>query len=129
MRSGLSRSVVVAGMLFLVVGMSVPAQAGGYGHHYRGGHYYRHHHSHNGAYLAGGLILGSLITHAYMSQPRPEPYYGDRTVVVQAPAVVQSAPIAGRHLLRDRYGNCYEKNYNDRGDEILVELDPVECEW
>jgi len=138
MRSGYSRSIAIAGMLFLALAASVPAQAGGYrGHYYghgygHGGYYYRGHHGHHGgddgAYLVGGLILGSLITHAVMS--RPAPYYEERAVVVQqAPVVVQAAPQSGRHLLRDRNGNCFEKNYNNRGDEVLVELDPAECSW
>ena len=135
MHSNRKKIIAIVTAIFLTAAFSLPAQAGGYnGHHYRhGGHHYRHggHHSSDaGAYLAGGLILGSLIGHAYSRHNRPyyEPYYG-RTVVVDAPVVTRSSPRISRRLLRDRDGNCFEKNYNDRGDEIMVELDPSECAW
>jgi len=134
MHSITKKLIALTTAIFLTAGLSIPAQAGGYnGHHYRHG---GHHSSHAGAYLAGGLILGSLIGHAYYRQQQPyyepyyQPYYGRRaTVVVDAPVVTRSSSRISRRLLLDRDGNCFEKNYNDNGDEIMVELDPSECAW
>jgi hypothetical protein len=138
MRSIAKKLIALTTVIFLTAGFSIPAQAGGSnGHHYRhGGHHYSGHSSHEGAYLAGGLILGSLIGNAYYRNQQPyyepyyQPYYGRRaTVVVDAPVVTRSSSRISRRLLRDRDGNCFEKHYNDNGDEIMAELDPSECAW
>jgi hypothetical protein len=60
---------------------------------------------------------------------RPQPYDEDRAVVVDRRAVVRTAPTIGRRLLCDCHGNYFKKIYNERDDEVLVALDPADCEW
>lgn len=128
-------------IVFFSAGFSFDAEARGHGHHYYGdhhrGHGYRHgynygyrrghrrHHGHHdrGAYLAGGLVLGSLLTHAYHRSH--EPYVVRESRVVRRTV---ETPVS-RRLFKDRYGDCFERNYNSAGDEVLVELNPSECAW
>ena len=122
-----------AAILFMTAGFSYDAEARGHGqryygdhhrsHGYRYGHRSHHGHSSRGAYLAGGLVLGSLLSHAY--HRRHDPYVVRETRVVRRST---ETPVA-RRLFKDRNGNCYERNYNQAGDEVLVELDPNECAW
>jgi hypothetical protein len=148
--------------------VATSAHAGGSGHGYRGhdgysygrGHGYRygrsarynrgyhrgyrhgrrHRSSNRGAYLAGGLILGSVITHA-LTRPRyqekvieyrSEPsYIGTRsyqTRSYEARAEDRAGSIS-RRLFRDRDGNCYERETNADGDELLIELPERDCDW
>ena len=120
---------------------------GGHGYnygHYYGGHgyyhggyarpgyygyapYYGYNHNHNNnneaAYLVGGLVVGSLLTNAYIrSQQRP--VY--TTTVVQQPQVV---PAQGRHLLRDLNGDCFERSTDAAGNELRTQLPASECNW
>ncbi len=120
-------------------------------HHYRhyNGHYnhrYRHrhghrskHHSNRGAYLVGGLIAGSLLTHA-LTRPRDHYSYSEhRTTRVVSPAPIYrptgyntdrtSAPSISRRLFRDRDGNCFERSQNSAGEEVLIELPAASCAW
>ena len=136
-------------IIFMSTGFSFDAEAGGHGKHYygdrHGGHGYRHGYSHgyrsghghhrghsdHGAYLVGGIILGSLISHAY--QRRHEPYFMRETTteVTRQSRVVRGTaetPVA-RRLFKDRYGDCFERSYDSAGNEVLVELDPNECAW
>jgi len=129
------KATAIALVLASTAGFSSQAQAGGYyGHHYRhGGHHYRHghHHSDGGAYLAGGLILGSLITHAVYNNRAyryDEPYVVERRVV-RRPATVPTDRSVSRRLFRDRNGNCFERVYTPAGDEVMQELDPQQCAW
>ena len=109
----------------------------GHAPHYRHYRHYRHHrhghHSNRGAYLAGGIILGSVLTHALTRHRHHEyhdPYYEQETRVIRhGPSYTRRSAEPVRRLFRDRDGNCFEKQYNDRGDEILLELDPAECAW
>ncbi len=97
---------------------------GGYG--YAGYPYYQHKNNNNHsdwpAYVAGGLIVGALLTNAYNKSHANDGYY--------AP---QSAPVApsaqGRRLLRDINGNCYERQTDSAGNELRTELPPSECNW
>ena len=148
------KTFALAVLTLCMASAAVPAQAGnghrghGYdhrgwghgGHYYRGGGGHRSHHNHNGAYLVGGLILGSVLTSAYHranDRDYYEPYPVTRTVYRTVPSRVVShevirevnVPPAGRTLFRDRHGNCFERNYNDDGDEVLYELDPSDCDW
>ena len=134
------KSAIAACIFFIGAGLSAPAEAGRhYGDRYYGGHYYhdyrpyrrychhrRHrHHSRRGAYLAGGLLLGSIITHAYHRANHP--HYNER---VRERRVVRSEPHeVTRRLFRDRNGNCFERTQNSRGAQVLIELDPGECAW
>ena len=92
-------------------------------HHHRRHHHRRHRHGDRGAYLAGGVILGSIITHALT-----RPHYERQTRVTRT-RVVGSDYRVRRHLFRDRNGNCFERQHNQRGDEIMIELDPTDCAW
>lgn len=105
----------------------------GYGYGYRHGYGHRRHHDHSGAYLAGGLIVGSLLTHAWHRSYEPRYYeprvYTSSRVIVERPArVVRRTTTVSRHLFRDRDGNCFEKRYR-AGEELMTELDPRECDW
>ena len=144
----LLKSSAVGLVLLFCSGFSESAHAGGYkhykhyGHGYHHGHYRhrRHKHSNKGAYLAGGLIIGSLLTHAYHrnnDRYYNDRYYNDRYEVRERRAyrepvvvrreVVRAEPV--RTLFRDRNGNCYERHYNRGGDEVLSELPPEACYW
>ncbi|MEM1228918.1 MAG: hypothetical protein AAGI15_00145 [Pseudomonadota bacterium] len=93
----------------------------------------RHSRSNRGAYLAGGVILGSVITHA-LTRPRyservveyrsTTPVYQDRRVVVD-----QEPQRVSRRLFRDRDGNCYERETTPAGDDLLIELPDRDCDW
>jgi hypothetical protein len=102
----------------------------GYPYPYYGGYYgypYYHHNNNNNsdwpAYLAGGLIVGALLTNVYNnSQPSAYSY----------PQSAPAAPIGsvqGRHLLRDLNGKCYERQTDANGNEMRTELPPSECNW
>ena len=71
----MKRLVVVFLSAALLVG-NVAAFADGYRRpgHYHGPRYYPHHRhdGYRGRYLAGGLLLGSLLTHAFYSAPPRE---------------------------------------------------------
>lgn len=143
MPSKIMKISLISISLFVVAGFSHPAQAGrhydryyhgGYGHydrhHYRGHRYKRHHRRHRSsdraAYLVGGLVLGSLITNAYHRSNEP---YVERRVSYYEPRRIRSSSRVTRRLFRDRDGNCFERNYNRQGDEIMIELDPAQCAW
>jgi hypothetical protein len=131
----MGKTLVVTTIVCMLLAISFDAQAGGRGHH-NGGHYYGHghghgyrygygHSGHGAGYLIGGLVLGSMLTHAY--ERRHQPYIVHESSVVQIPAETQRR--VSRRLFRDRNGNCFERNFNSAGDELLVELDPSECAW
>jgi hypothetical protein len=89
-------------------------------------HEHHHHHYHQrskkrsneGAYLLGGIVIGSVLTHVL--QP-PRSHYAP------APTVVHQAPV-GRRLLKDVYGDCYERRGHGSG-EVLIPLPQWECAW
>jgi len=103
----------------------------------RGGYYRSHRggHGDKGLYLAGGLILGSLITHAYHRSYEPvtvrQPVYREvvyeSSPVVTSTRVIREAP--GRRLFRDRNGDCFERTTSVNGEELLVEIDRTACAW
>jgi len=102
----------------------------GYPYPYYGGYYgypYYHHNNDNHsdwpAYLAGGLIVGALLTNAYnASQTNAYPY-------PQAAPASPVGSVQGRHLLRDLNGKCYERQSDANGNEMRTELPPSECNW
>ncbi len=99
-----------------------------------GNHYSRHSRRHrhfDGGEFVGGLILGSLLTY-----PRREeviyraPVTTRREVVVVRETPRRSAPVVtGRRLLKDLDGNCFERQVDEQGNEIRIELDPSECNF
>ena len=126
-KTWINRSFFVCAVCCLALLYSTAASARGYGGHYSGGgHHYRHHghHSNHGAYIAGGLILGSLISNSY--RRHPERVVVQRTVV-REPTVITNSP--SRRLFRDRDGNCFERTRTKQNDELIVALDPSECDW
>lgn len=118
----------------------------GYRHGYRDSYrhqnrHYRSHRRHNNndaAYLIGGLVLGSVITHAVTNRyDRPRHYnrYSNREVVyVNQPQTVRTyststPPRQGRSLYRDLEGNCFERLDDGAGNELLQELPEGSCDW
>ncbi|HTO57125.1 MAG TPA: hypothetical protein VMJ74_04990 [Pseudomonadales bacterium] len=75
------------------------------------------------AYLAGGVILGALLTNMFQGS-RPTAYYDN------SQPTPPSAPQAqGRRLFRDANGNCYERQTDSYGNELSNELPPSACNW
>ena len=77
--------------------------------------------------MVGGLVLGSLLTNAYHRSH--EPYVARESRVVHTAAHTTAQAPVSRRLFKDRNGDCFERNYNSVGDEVLVELHPNECAW
>lgn len=97
-----------------------------------GNRYDRYRRRDSGSFV-GGLVLGSLLSY-------PRSY--ERTIYRTVPVVdtyrttggnvkvYSSAPVAsGRRLLRDLEGNCFERNIDEEGNEIRVQLDASECDF
>ena len=106
-------------------------------HHYDRGH--RRNRNNEGLALIGGVLLGSLVTHAIHESrdpyPSRRPVY--RETVYESGPVVRSTRIisraepavSGRRLFRDRNGDCFERTTSAYGEEVLVELDREACAW
>ncbi|HET6471698.1 MAG TPA: hypothetical protein VFG38_07630 [Pseudomonadales bacterium] len=75
------------------------------------------------AYLAGGVILGALLTNMFQGS-RPTAYYDNSQ---QTPP--NTSPGQGRRLFRDANGNCYERQTDGYGNELSNELPPAACNW
>ena len=109
----------------------------GHGHHYdrhyRHGHHYKHKHKRRGdndeiAYLLGGLVVGSVLTHVLTAPSRqaaPQSYYAP----AYTPAPRTTTVTSGRRLFRDIDGNCFERHVDGRGREVLSALPAWECDW
>jgi hypothetical protein len=127
---------------------SVSYGYGGYNYGHRGGYYYpphrggyystpyygysHHHNSNNGAaYALGGLVVGSLLTNAYLQNRVVQPVYVEQTYQVPARVVVVQQPVVqqGRRLLKDINGHCYERITDVAGNELLTELSRSACNW
>jgi hypothetical protein len=114
-----------------------------HGYYYNDGwsrhHYDRRHHrdrNNEGLYLLGGVLVGSLVTHAVHESRRAprissRPVYRETTYesgpVVRSTRIVRGAE--GRRLFRDRDGNCFERTRSAYGEEVLVEIDRAACAW
>ncbi len=107
-------------------------------HHYRGHRYHRNRNN-EGAYIIGGLVVGSLLTHAWHRNQDAryerrvvEPYRRTDSSRVYAAGTRRiadtSAPVS-RHLFRDAQGDCFEKQQNDAGEELMIELPAEDCRW
>jgi len=90
-------------------------------HHHHHHHYHRHKRgsSNEAAYLLGGIVLGSVLTYT-LTQPRAH--------YAPAPAPAHYGPAPGRRLLRDAYGDCYERRGHG-ASEVLIPLPRHECGW
>lgn len=131
--------LVVGGWCLSILLAATPAYAGGRGHQdhgYYGDHGYHHgyrrdrghyrqrrHHNREGAYLLGGLVIGTVIGQALT--PRPSYDYPRET----SRRYPDREPVVTRRLYRDLDGNCFERNIDGRGRETLLALPPYECEW
>lgn len=90
----------------------------------------------NGAYLLGGLVVGSLITHAIHNnrddrryEQRTERYYDpNKSYSATRAAQTTDAPVS-RHLFRDAQGNCFERQTGPDNQELLIDLPAEECRW
>jgi hypothetical protein len=132
--------------MFLISASTVMAgghkykHAGWHGHH-KQHHFYRHrgHNSHNGAYLVGGLILGSIIANNYHSHQSYRVVHHStyrepvsRGQVVYSTRVIEphhETAVTGRNLFRDLQGNCFEIHRSDEGDELKEQLPEEACYW
>lgn len=119
--------------LLIVFGAS-PTEAGGrhgyYGHYSH--HGYGHHGGHHGydaGYLVGGLVLGSLLTHAYHRNTYDYYDYPRYRRSAAYPVYRETAVIPGRRLYKDIDGNCFERVIDDGGNELLTELPAADCDW
>ena len=92
-----------------------------------GNYGYSRHRRHNElGYLVGGLVLGSLLS----SSSYREPLTRTREIVYVKQSAIRSAPLTtGRRLLKDLEGNCFERNTDDDGNEIRVQLEASECNF
>jgi hypothetical protein len=106
----------------------------GYNYNYGGYYYpppyygYSHHHNSNNeaAYALGGLVVGSLLTNAYLQHRVVQPVYVEQRYQVPARVIVVQQP---HRLLRDITGHCYERITDVAGNELLAELSPSACNW
>lgn len=104
-------------------------------HHYDRGH--RRNRNNEGLYLLGGVLVGSLVTHAIHESRRSwQPVY--RETVYESGPVIRSTRVIrsdvtrgaeGRRLFRDRNGDCFERTTSAYGEEVLVEIDRESCAW
>lgn len=105
---------------------------------YGGGRHYGSHgrrHGREALFLAGGLIVGSVLTNAYHNSYERrvvrQPVYRD--VVYDSSPIVRSTQVIrqsqGRRLFRDRNGDCFERTTSANGEELLIELDRSTCAW
>lgn len=109
--------------------------------HFSYGDRYSRRHDHDAGYFVGGLVLGSLLSAPRYYEPRVE-----RVVYRSAPVVTQREVVvvrnnerntsgsnnqiaSGRRLLRDLEGNCFERNVDEQGNEIRVQLQAQECNF
>lgn len=99
---------------------------------YYGSRSYRRHDNDAGVFV-GGLVLGSLLSYPYYSRPVERVIYRNAPVVHTKEVVVvrnsNAAPVAGRRLLRDLGGNCFEVISDEDGNEIRLQLAASECSF
>lgn len=92
----------------------------------------RYRRSNSGSFI-GGLVLGSLFSYPRTYERtiyRTVPVVDTYKTVTGNVKVYSSAPVAsGRRLLRDLEGNCFERNIDEEGNEIRVQLDASECDF
>ncbi len=99
----------------------------------------QHWHSHDGdvaASLVGGLVLGSLLSHAV--QPRSTVVYSaepQRRVIrssrVSSRRSIDRSPSAatGSRLLRDLEGRCFEIGYDAAGNQQRIQVEDSRCHF
>ena len=122
----------------VLIASSTATLAGGFSHRGHGHpsrhHSFNRHYSNRGAYLAGGILLGSVLTHAFFPRPAPEVVYierrplrSPRVVYEESTTVVRRS--AGRRLVRDLNGNCYEQRFDRDGTELRNQVPATVCDW
>lgn len=116
-------------------------RARGYDRGYRHSRHNRYNRSdRRGAYLLGGLVVGSLITHAIVNsrrdhqQERHTSHSYDRNRSYSTYSAGRDtgrnneAPVS-RRLFRDAQGNCFERQTGPDNQELLIDLPAEECRW
>ncbi len=121
----------------VLLASSAATLAGGYRGH-------GHSSSNRGAYLAGGILLGSVLTRAFFPRPAPEVIYIPRPAPeviyierrpLRSPRVIYEEsrtvvmPPAGRQLVRDLDGNCFERRFDRDGTELRSQIPATKCDW
>ena len=83
-----------------------------------------------------GRIFNSSLGYISLDGLRYNNYYNPRPVIIQQNTYVrQSAPVTvrssrvNRSLFRDRYGRCYEREYDRYGNESRIELPASACNF
>lgn len=98
-----------------------------------GNRYGRGYRRHSSGSFFGGLVLGSLLSYPRVHERtiyRPIPVVDTYSTGAGNVTVYSTAPVAsGRRLLRDLEGNCFERNIDEEGNEIRVQLDASECNF
>lgn len=109
--------------------------------HFSYGSRHSRRHDHDAGYFVGGLVLGSLLSAPrYYERPVERVVYRSAPVVTQREVVVVRNSVnntsasnnqiaSGRRLLRDLEGNCFERNVDEEGNEIRVQLEAQECNF
>ena len=111
----------------------------GSGFNFSYGNYYSRHRGYDSGSFVGGLVLGSLFSYPrHTSRDVETVVYRDAPVtrtreivyVDQSQTHSTATPVAsGRRLLRDLEGNCFERNVDEQGNEIRVQLEAEECSF
>ena len=102
--------------------------------------YRRHGHYDSGSFL-GGLVLGSLLSYprypSYSSRNYDTVTYSSlpvsrsrKVVYVNRTTTPSTAAVAsGRRLLRDLEGNCFEREIDEQGNEVRIQLEAEACNF
>jgi len=93
----------------------------GYGGFSYGSRHHRNRRHSTGSFV-GGLLLGSLLSYPSYSRRSYERVRPAREIVYVQKSTPRSntTVVTGRRLLRDLEGNCFERNIDERGNEIRV---------
>jgi hypothetical protein len=100
--------------------------------------YYGRRNSYSGGDFLGGLLVGSVLTSAvsssYYSPPRQHttivrPVVRSNVVVVREQSARSVPASAGRSLLRDLQGNCFERFTDEQGNQVRIQLEASECDF
>lgn len=84
-----------------------------------------------------GRIFNSSLGYISLDGLRYNGYYNQRPVIIQqntyirqnTPVNIRSGSRLERSLLRDRYGRCYEREFDRFGNERRIELPASACNY